>query len=110
MTQQNEINRMMENNSTLIQEKRNLEASLMEMETRMTQLYEDAEFVRTQVNQEIAEYKQSQLELNRLKKQNYILWRKIRVREINSSLLNNSKFEVDEMDEATYDNELDLIV
>ena len=100
----------MENNSTLIQEKRNLEASLMEMETRMTQLYEDAEFVRTQVNQEIAEYKQSQLELNRLKKQNYILWRKIRVREINSSLLNNSKFEVDEMDEATYDNELDLIV
>ena len=57
MTQQNEINRMMENNSTLIQEKRNLEASLMEMETRMTQLYEDAEFVRTQVNQEIAEYK-----------------------------------------------------
>ena len=48
---------MMENNSTLIQEKRNLEASLMEMETRMTQLYEDAEFVRTQVNKEIAEYK-----------------------------------------------------
>ena len=34
----------------------------------------------------------------------------MRVREINSSLLNNSKFEVDELDEATYDNELDLIV
>ena len=57
MTQQNEINRMMEKNSSLIQEKRILEASLLEMETRMAHLYEDAEFVRTQVNQEIAEYK-----------------------------------------------------
>jgi hypothetical protein len=38
---------MMEKNSSLIQEKRNLEASLLEMETRMTHLYEDAEFVRT---------------------------------------------------------------
>ncbi len=45
-----------------------MEASLLEMETRMTHLYEDAEFVRTQVNQEIAEYKQSILEINRLKK------------------------------------------
>jgi len=29
---------------------------------------------------------------------------------MNSSLQNNSKVEVDELDEATYDNELDLIV
>jgi hypothetical protein len=38
---------MMEKNSSLIQEKRILEASLLEMETRMAHLYEDAEFVRT---------------------------------------------------------------
>lgn len=38
---------MMEKNSTLIQEKRNLESSLKDMETRMSHLYEDAEFVRT---------------------------------------------------------------
>jgi len=34
---------MMEKNSTLIQEKKNLESSLLEMETRMEHLYEDAE-------------------------------------------------------------------
>ena len=32
------------------------------------------------------------------------------MREINSSHINNAKFEVDELEEATYDNELDLIV
>jgi hypothetical protein len=64
-----------------------------------------------QVNRELTEFKQAEKEINKLKRQNYVLWRKVRLNEVNSNHVNtNAKFEMDAIDKATFDNEFDLIV
>lgn len=89
----------MDDNSSLMQEKKSLEKSLDEMHNRLQHLFEDAEVVRAQINRELTEFKQAEKEINKLKRQNYVLWRKVRLSEINSNHVNtNAKFEMDAID------------
>ena len=62
------------------------------------------------MNAEIAEYRKAQSVILTLKKQNYILWRQIRLMEVNNAYNSSTRFEVDENDQSAFDVELDLMV
>jgi regulatory protein YycH of two-component signal transduction system YycFG len=60
LSQQHEIQKLLADNSDLMREKTKWEIQCIEMHTQLTHLFEDAEIVRAQVNQEISEYRKSQ--------------------------------------------------
>ena len=70
------------------------------------ELYEDAEVVRTQVNREIDLHRRAQNDINKLKKQNYILWRETRNQQTKGTF---AAPHMTEEDQQAYDAELELM-
>lgn len=102
-----EIDKLRQDNCRLLRECNEQQKKCDGLQQRLMELYEDAEVVRGQVNREIDLHRKAQNDINKLKKQNYILWRETRNQQAKFTTTEAPK--LTEEDQLAHDAELELM-